>query len=166
MARTLDALDAALHSDPNAPDAQANQPGQGKAKGDGKGKPGDSAAQQAKAQAMEQAQHALAAAAQAAAQAMRAERSANPTSTTPTEEPTDGDYQAKSKAGVKGEGAAKAYGALPADAAAAASKISAWGKLPKKLAEELSSGKGENVAGEYRNQIETYYKVIAEKSKK
>ncbi|MDB6171960.1 MAG: hypothetical protein JWL59_1271 [Chthoniobacteraceae bacterium] len=161
MARTLDALDAAIHSDPNSqsPDSQGKQPGQGQAKGEGKNgqQPSDAAAQQA--------QNALAAAAQAAAQAMRAERSANPNATTPTEEPTQGDYQAKSKAGVKGEGVGKAYGALPTDLPNAP-KLNAWGKLPKKLAEELSHGQGESVAGEYRNQIETYYRVIAEKSKK
>ena len=41
-----------------------------------------------------------------------------------------------------------------------------WGKLPKKVAEELSQGQREAVAGEYRAQVETYYRVIAEKGKK
>jgi hypothetical protein len=34
------------------------------------------------------------------------------------------------------------------------------------VAAELSQGQRENVAGEYRNQVETYYRVIAEKSRK
>jgi hypothetical protein len=41
-----------------------------------------------------------------------------------------------------------------------------WGKLPKKVAEELSQGQRESVAGEYRSQVETYYRVIAEKARK
>ena len=41
-----------------------------------------------------------------------------------------------------------------------------WGKLPKKVAEQLSQGQREAVAGEYRNQVETYYRVIAERAKK
>jgi hypothetical protein len=48
----------------------------------------------------------------------------------------------------------------------AKSKGGEWGKLPKKMAEQLTRGQSEAVAGEYRNQVETYYRVIAEKSKK
>jgi hypothetical protein len=50
--------------------------------------------------------------------------------------------------------------------AAAATPNADWGKLPKKVAEELSQGQRETVSGEYRNQVETYYRVIAERSKK
>ena len=41
-----------------------------------------------------------------------------------------------------------------------------WGKLPKQMAEQLTQGQREGIAGEYRNQVETYYRAIAEKSKK
>jgi hypothetical protein len=40
-----------------------------------------------------------------------------------------------------------------------------WGKLPKKMADQLTKGQQEAVAGDYRQAVETYYKVIAEKAK-
>jgi hypothetical protein len=40
-----------------------------------------------------------------------------------------------------------------------------WGKLPKQLADQLTKGQQEAVAGDYREAVETYYKVIAEKAK-
>ncbi len=160
MARTLDALDAALHSgaDANAQkgDQQANAQGQPpgqQGKGEQPGQPSQDAAQ---------AQAAMAAAAQAAAQAMRAERSEN--SETPVALLAKGDLQAKSKAGVKADGTGTAYGKI--GELNGLTKTGDWGKLPKQIAEELSQGQRETVAGEYRNQIETYYRVIAEKSKK
>ncbi len=161
MARTLDALDAALHSDPNLqrPDAQQGKPGQGQGQGEAKnGKPSPDAAAQ---QAMAQAQNALAAAGQAAAQAMRSQRGDSPAKSA-SEEIAQGDFQAKSQGGVRGDAPNMAYGALPEVAKA---KANNWGKLPKKMAEELSHGQSESVPGEYRNQIETYYRVIAEKAK-
>jgi hypothetical protein len=41
-----------------------------------------------------------------------------------------------------------------------------WGKLPPKLAKDLVEGSRESVSSEYRNQIETYFRVIAEQSRK
>ena len=41
-----------------------------------------------------------------------------------------------------------------------------WGKLPPKLAADLTKAKSETIPGEYREAVETYYRVIAEKSKK
>lgn len=41
-----------------------------------------------------------------------------------------------------------------------------WGKLPPKLAEQLSKGRSESIPAEYREAVETYYRVVAEKSKK
>ena len=41
-----------------------------------------------------------------------------------------------------------------------------WGKLPPKMAEEINKGLSEAIPGEYREAVETYYRVIAEKSKK
>ena len=41
-----------------------------------------------------------------------------------------------------------------------------WGKLPKKLAEQLTKGQTETIPTEYREAVATYYRVVAEKSKK
>jgi len=41
-----------------------------------------------------------------------------------------------------------------------------WGKLPPKLAEDLSKGSYEATPAEYREAVDTYYRVVAEKSKK
>ncbi len=40
-----------------------------------------------------------------------------------------------------------------------------WGKLRAQVAEDLVEGKRENVSGEYRTMIDTYFKVIAEKAR-
>ena len=81
----------------------------------------------------------------------------------PPGNPAKGELQAKSKGGVRVAGAGQAYGQL---AETKGLKNSDWGRLPKKVAEELTQGQRENVSAEYRNQIETYYRVIAERSKK
>jgi hypothetical protein len=41
-----------------------------------------------------------------------------------------------------------------------------WGKLPKKMAEQLSQGQRETVSSEYQKEVETYYRVIAERARK
>lgn len=46
-----------------------------------------------------------------------------------------------------------------------ATKRADWGRLPKKLAEQLTKGQQEAIAADYRQAVETYYKVIAEKAK-
>ncbi len=40
-----------------------------------------------------------------------------------------------------------------------------WGKLPPRLARDLMEAQRESVAGEYRNMVETYFRVIAERAK-
>jgi hypothetical protein len=70
--------------------------------------------------------------------------------------------QATSKNGAQSPDGAGPLGAL----AEAKNKAGDWGKLPKQMAEELTQGQREGIAGEYRNQVETYYRAIAEKSKK
>ena len=162
MARTLDALDAALHAEPpnaaeNAPGTQQAQAAQGQDQ-----KPGQQPGQKpGQGKDMAQAQQAMNSAAQAAAAAMRAARGQKPSenSADPTD---DGPEQAVSRMGSKAQADAKGYNKL----ADAKGKAGEWGKLPKKVAEQLTRGQNENVAGEYRNQVETYYRVIAEKSKK
>jgi hypothetical protein len=171
MARTLDALDAALNApapgEGQTAQAQPGQPQSAQASGN------TSQAQQAspaqspggkpapQSNSMAQAQSAMAAAAQAAAAAARAARSEAGAPDKPGQ-PQPGGLQALSKGGVQ-----SADGTGPrATLAEAKNKAGEWGKLPKQMAEELTQGRQEGIAGEYRNQVETYYRVIAEKSKK
>jgi hypothetical protein len=166
MARTLDALDAALHAEPptepgEGQGAKPGQTAQGQQAGQKPGPGQQPGAQPGQGKEMAQAQQAMNSAAQAAAAAMRAARGQKPSEN--SADPTDeGPEQAVSRMGSKAQAEAKGYGKL----ADAKGKDGAWGKLPKKVAEQLTRGQNENVAGEYRNQVETYYRVIAEKSKK
>ena len=70
---------------------------------------------------------------------------------------------ALSKGGVKADAGKTAYGAT---GDAKGLKAGDWGKLPKRIAEQRTQGQQEGVAGEYRTQVETYYRVIAEKARK
>ena len=158
MARTLDALDAALHAEgSNTPDMQGSQKSQSSqsqgssGQPQGEPQPGDAA----------KAQAAMSAAAKAAAASMKASRSQTP-SETPGGPKSEGGQQAVSKGGAQVQAAGLAHGAL----GEAKNQAGDWGKLPKKMAEQLSQGRQEGIPGEYRNQVETYYRVIAEKSKK
>ena len=159
MARALDAADAAVHADAagknSPPPAQGGQPEAAPPHA------GDQAAPETPDGAAQQAQDSMIAAAQAAADEMRAKRtdSASATPGNPTD-PKEG--QAVSKA------TANAGGTEPWTASldAAKNRGGEWGKLPKQMAEQLSQGEQEKVSDEYRRQVETYYRVIAEKSKK
>jgi len=169
MARALDSLDAALHSqnqnsssDSAAQNAQ-NQPKQQQQPG-GQGSPESQQQSQSSAQSMAQAQQAMGSAAQAAAAAMRATRS-QPPSDQQNAATAKGGLQAVSKGGAQANAAAPGAGGLLPQAGLAA-KNGDWGKLPKKMADQLSQGQQETVAPEYRNQVETYYRVIAERAKK
>ena len=68
----------------------------------------------------------------------------------------------KSMGGVGPQGGG-AEGAVPTMADL---KKGGWGKLPPKLAEDLSKATSETVPGDYREAVETYYRVIAEKARK
>ena len=190
MARALDMLDAALNS--QTPSAEGNENGQQQAAQNGPpqnqqgqpppgqqsqpGQPGQPG-QQAKAgqpgqpgqkgqptdaaaKAMAQAQAAMAAAAQAAANAMKSARSEMP-----SQQPGQ---ETKSELLDRSEGGTIAQGGKPYQTPGEAKngKAGDWGKLPKQVAEELTQGQREAVAGEYRSQIETYYRVIADRAKK
>ncbi|MBT6462134.1 MAG: hypothetical protein HOK49_06300 [Opitutae bacterium] len=37
-----------------------------------------------------------------------------------------------------------------------------WGKLPSQMAKDLIEGSKENISGEYRHQVQTYFRAIAE----
>lgn len=163
MARTLDALDQALNAQAGSQQAQQgqsqqSQEGQQQAQS-AQGQPQPS---QAAAQAMAQAQSAMQAAAAAAAAEMRGQRSES-ASPTPGEDTPQSAMLAKSQGGARVDGEPGERALLQGELAM---KGGQWGKLPKKVAEELSQGQRESVAGEYRQQIETYYRVIAEKAKK
>ena len=161
MARTLDALDAALNG-PTSP-AQANAAGQ---------QPGQNAAPSTPPQpgqpgqpgppSPSSAQSAMTAAAQAAQAQMRAQRSQS-VSPTPAGFTPQGDQQEKSEGGTLAQAPAQGYGAVPD---AKNLRAGEWGKLPKKMAEQLTKGQQEGIAPEYRGQVQTYYRVIAERAKK
>jgi len=111
---------------------------------------------------MQQAQNALAAAAQAAAAQARADRASESGQPGQPGQPQPGSLQAIAKGGAQSQNGNTPHGAL----AEAKNKAGDWGKLPKQMAEQLAQGQREGIAGEYRNQVETYYRAIAEKSKK
>lgn len=69
----------------------------------------------------------------------------------------------KSEGGSKLDAAGQSQGQPPP---LAVMKHGDWGKLPKKLAEQLTKGQNEDLPADYREAIETYYRVIAERSKK
>jgi hypothetical protein len=171
MARTLDALDAALHSQAGNAEQQGKSgtaPGQKAQQSQGTSQaPQTSAAQAASSKpmpqsnALSQAQSAMNAAAQAAAAQARASRMESGSPDQPGQ-PQPGNLQAASKDGMQAAAANGPHGALGEAKNAAGD----WGKLPKQMAEQLTQGEREGMAGEYRNQVETYYRAIAEKSKK
>ena len=183
MARTLDALDAALHAPAPAAaaqqgaqgsqqqgaqsqsgqqqQAQANQGQQGQQQGQPNGQQQQGQANAA-SDAMAQAQQAMSAAAQANAASLRSSRTQNQ-SAQPNGTLAQGEQQAASKGGVNANAGQTPRSAVPELKAA---QVGDWGKLPKKVAEQLSQGQQEGVAGEYRNQVQTYYRVIAERAKK
>ncbi len=46
-----------------------------------------------------------------------------------------------------------------------AMKKGEWGKLPRKLAEQLTKGQSETISADYQEAVQTYYRVIAEKAR-
>jgi hypothetical protein len=102
----------------------------------------------------------MAAMAQAAMAEMRQSR--NPMPSPMKGMPPKKTQMAESKGGAGSE-VGGPQGAVPG---LLALKPGDWGKLPPKLAEDLNKAKSEAVPGDYREAVETYYRVIAEKSKK
>ena len=180
MARALDALDQQLNpstaqqaangegqpgQQPGQPGQQPGQPGQQPGQpGQQPGQPGQPGQQPGQpgqpGDGKSASQSAMAAAAQAAANAMKSARSE-----TPSQKPGQ---ETKSELLDRSEGGTIAQGGKPYQTPGEAKngKVGDWGKLPKQVAEELTQGQREAVAGEYRSQIETYYRVIAERAKK
>lgn len=167
MARALDVLDGALHADASQQQqqGQSQQQQQGQAQAGNQPTQGEQQGSQQSADAAAKAQQAMAQAAQAASAAMRASRSQESQNMQqPSSSVARGDQQAKSLTGALANGEAQKTGTLPG--LQGSSRTGDWGKLPKKVAEQLTQGQRETVAGEYRNQVETYYRVIAERAKK
>ena len=138
LARALDALDAALHGAASVPAGPA----------DDSGAPG-----------MQGALDALLAAAAEQAAAMRRARAGDSMASGPGAEvegvrPGGGDGAQLSSREV-------AAGQLPL---AAARSGGVWGKLPEKMARELMEGMREDAPPEYREMIEIYFRVIAERA--
>ena len=164
MARALDALDQQLNGQAQSPSAgqQASQPGQsqpGQSQPGEQGQPSSEQGQQPGSPSA--AQSALAQAAQAAQASMRQSRAQQGMAQTP------GSLVSQSQS-EKSEGGAQANAAgldYKLSTNTAGLKKGDWGKLPKKLADQLTKGQQEAIAGDYRQAVETYYKVIAEKAK-
>jgi hypothetical protein len=64
--------------------------------------------------------------------------------------------------GAQVEAPPTAAGDLPA---ADALKRGDWGRLPPRLARELLEGQRDDVTGEYRAQVEAYFRAIAQKAR-
>jgi hypothetical protein len=137
-------------------DGEANPDAAGSQDSGGKGEPGDSK------QMADKARSAMAAAARAAAESMRANRNEADTKDAGGQAAKDS-LQAKSGSGSSPDGSGARSGELPGLRAA---RSGDWGRLPKKMAEELSQVRREEVSAEYRQQVETYYRVLSERAKK
>ena len=170
MARALDALDQQLNAsaNPQAADPQAaGQPGQQPGQpGQQPGQPGQQPGQPGQqpgqpGDGKSPSQSAMAQAAQAAADSMRQSRAES--SSTQPGSILSANQSDKSLGGAKADGAALAAGKLPD---ALGLKRGDWGKLPKRLADQLTKGSQEAIPGDYRQAVETYYRVLAEKAKK
>jgi hypothetical protein len=167
MARALDALDqqlnpATMQQAENGEGQQGQQGQQGKQQnGQQQGQQGQDGQQGQQADGKSASKSAMAQAAQAASDSMRKSRAEN--SSPQPGSLLSGSQSDKSLGGAKAEGTAMNSKDLPS---AKGLKRGDWGRLPKKLAEQLTKGSQEAIPGEYRQAVETYYRVIAEKTKK
>jgi hypothetical protein len=109
------------------------------------------------------AQQAVQSAAQAQAQSMMQGRTPGQ-GQAPGQQPGQ---QPFSQAPGTGKGAAVNAGRLPEGVLPqnVVLKPGDWGKLPPRLARDLMEAQRESVGGEYRNMIETYFRVIAERAR-
>ena len=152
MARALDSLDAATRGE--NPEA---------AKADGVGKNAHPALNtsdsEPHSQAMARAQAAVTAAVESAKVAQRTARARQGVAARATPNATGA-----VSSGIAVEGRPERSNAVLPQAAGAT--LGDLGKLPKQVAEGLLQGQNEKVSGDYRTQVETYYRVISEKSKR
>ncbi len=159
-ARTLDQLDAALH-----PVDRKDETGQGQQQSGQQGQSGQQ--NQAGQQSASQAQAAKQAAANAMSDAAKAQKAAMMASrnkgNTPGQAPAQSSTEFADTGGeFSAPGGKDANGVLPE---VRALRTGDWGKLPPKVAEGLMEARRENMPGEYRSMVETYFRVIAEKAR-
>ncbi len=143
MARALDTLDSKINPAKAAENNRQNQKNKGK---------GD---QQSSNTAQDLAR-AVQSAAEAQADAMKDARSNN---MVPGEQPIS--QAASQGGGAKARALAVMQGKLPEAVVIRGD----WGKLPPKLAKDLLDSQREGVGGEYREQVNLYFKAIADKAK-
>lgn len=153
MARALDALDQQLNAASQPQSQQSPEGGEPL-----QGQPGESG-QPGQPGQPSSASSPLSQAAQAAQASMRQGRAQQGMSQTPGSLVS----QSQSEKSVGGSLAGAVDYKLTTNAQGL--KKGDWGKLPKKLADQLTKGQQEAIAGDYRQAVETYYKVIAEKAK-
>jgi hypothetical protein len=137
-------------------DGQSNSEPGGKQNAEGQGESGNSK------QMADKARSAMAAAARAAAESMRAKRNEADAKDAGGQAAKDS-LQSKSGSGSSPDATGGRVGELPI---AKKGSSGDWGRLPKKMAEELSQVRREEVSAEYREQVETYYRVLSERAKK
>lgn len=143
MARALDTLDSKMNPASAADSKRQNQQNK-----QGKNEQQSPNAGQEIAQAVQSA-------AEAQADAMKDARSNN---MVPGEQPLS---QASQGGGNKVKALAVLQGKMPE----AVTIRGEWGKLPPKLAKDLLDSRREGVGGEYREQVNLYFKAIADKAK-
>ncbi len=143
MARALDALDSKMNPASPADNSRPDQQKRGK----------DS---QQSASAGQELQRTVQSAADAQVDAMRDARGNN---MVPGEQPIS--QAASQGGGAKVKALAIIQGKLPE----AVVIRGEWGKLPPKLAKDLLDSRREGIGGEYREQVNLYFKAIADKAK-
>lgn len=174
LARMLDRMDAAMNpsrsrsGQPQPGDSPGGQPGQpGKSTQPGaKGQGSDSA--NGKPQPDSGASQAGKAAAKAGEAAMQSQLSSMMASRSEGKVPGEASGSEASGesnltgGGGKGTSGKPGSGLLPM---LGAFKDGDWGRLPPKVAQGLAEGQREGTAGEFRQQVETYFRVVAERAK-
>ncbi len=158
-ARTLDRLDQAMNSPQSQQQAgQQGQQGQQQQQGQQPNGQQQQSGQSAQEAAQQAAQQAMQDAAKAQQQSMAQARNSGQTPGLAQDSESQGDgMQGAFKAAKSAEN-----GNLPD---VEAMWTGEWGKLPPKMAEGLLEARRENLSGEYRTMVETYFKVLAERAR-
>ncbi len=149
---------------PSDSSAASGQPGQSGQPGDDANQPSDAPSQSSPASGSSPAESGAAADAISAAAQSRAREIARSrgSSTSPSSDPSGTNF-ADLLGGAAVEGGAASLDALPP---LGQMKKEDWAKLPPKIARDLLDGRREKISPEYRRAIETYFRLIAEKSRK
>ncbi len=157
LAQALDQLDAQMHAQQNG---QAQQGQQQK----GQQQQGQQDAQQSLAQAQQSQQQSMA---QARAQGKVPGQSQSNQQTAQSQQKSNQDAQsASSKDGGNLSTTVKDGEMVIVPANVGTIVVTDWGKLPARMAEDLTEATRQEAAPEYRAAIESYYKAIAQKARK